>query len=87
MAADALIAANGRFSRHDLRTYDDALHRKYPAATRTPNALAGTASAIGRALLGSKAFTRHVVIDRWFLRSLPFSAEKPPHTARHVEIP
>jgi hypothetical protein len=28
-------------------------------------------AAIGRALLGSSFFTRHVVIDRWFLRSKP----------------
>ena len=69
LAAETLIAAGGRTSADDLRSYEEALRRRYPPASRTPPALAGAMTKLGRALLRSRAFTRHVVIDRWFLRS------------------
>jgi geranylgeranyl reductase family protein len=68
LAAEALIAAGGRASRDDLRSYEAELRRRYPAARRTPDMLAGAVRALGRALLRSPAFTRHFLIDRWFLR-------------------
>ena len=70
LAAETLIAASGRTDRAALASYDRAIRRRYPPASRTPKALAPAAQAIGRALLGSRAFTRRVVIDRWFLRNL-----------------
>ena len=69
LAAETLIAAGGRATRESLRPYEDALRRRYPPARHTPGALAGTVKAIGRTLMRSPAFTRHVLIDRWFLRA------------------
>jgi menaquinone-9 beta-reductase len=69
LAAETLIAANGRVDRGALEPYEAALRRRYPPASRSPKALRSTVAALGRALLGSPAFTRHVVIDRWFLRA------------------
>ena len=68
LAADTLIASGGRAGRDDLLSYEAEVRRRYPAARRTPQALAGAIEALGRALLRSPAFTRHVLIDRWFLR-------------------
>jgi geranylgeranyl reductase family protein len=69
LAAETLIASNGRAMLDDLRPYETALRRRYPAVPKTPEALAGTVTSIGRALLRSRAFTRHVLLDRWFLHS------------------
>jgi hypothetical protein len=41
----------------------------HPAAPARPRAVRTATAAIGRLLLGSPAFTRHVVLDRWFLRA------------------
>ena len=68
LAAQTLIAAAGRVSRPDLQPYADHLRRFYPPASRTPARLRSTVAAAGRMLLSSSAFTRHVVLDRWFLR-------------------
>ena len=69
LAAETLVAAGGRAHVDDLRPYETALRLRYPAASRTPDALAGVVKSIGRVLLGSRAFTRHVLIDRWFLHA------------------
>lgn len=69
LAAETLIAAGGRATLDDLRPYEAALRRRYPAVSKTPEALAGAVTTIGRALLRSRVFTRHVLIDRWFLHS------------------
>lgn len=70
LAAETLIAANGRHGVDVLQPYADALRRIHPPA---PPAKAGpmraAVTAIGRLLLGSSFFTRHVVLDRWFLRT------------------
>jgi geranylgeranyl reductase family protein len=67
LAADALIAADGRYGIEDLQPYADALRRRHPPVAvgrhRAASALAG------RLLLGSAFFTRHVLLDRWFLHS------------------
>ena len=69
MAADALIAAGGHYRADALRPYASALERLHPP--RKPSSILGdkVTAAIGRALMQSSLFTRHVVIDRWFLRS------------------
>jgi geranylgeranyl reductase family protein len=69
LAARTLIAANGRCDLDALEPYAESLRRLHPAmATRGAPARAAVA-AIGRLLLGSPVFTRHVVLDRWFLRA------------------
>lgn len=68
LAARTLAAAGGRTSRADLQPYADEVMRLYPPASRTPGPLRSVVAAAGRLLLGSRAFTRHVVLDRWFLR-------------------
>jgi geranylgeranyl reductase family protein len=69
MAGDALIAAGGHYSPDALRPYASALERLHPP--RKPSSVLGdkVTAAIGRALMQSSLFTRHVVIDRWFLRT------------------
>jgi geranylgeranyl reductase family protein len=67
-AAETLIAAHGRCTRDALKPYEDAIRRSHPPAPHDHGPLHGAIVAIGRALLGSRLFTRHVVLDRWFLR-------------------
>jgi flavin-dependent dehydrogenase len=69
LAAETLLNARGNMRAEDLRPYETELRRRYPAARRTPNALAAAVRAIGRTLMRSPLFTRHVLIDRWFLRA------------------
>jgi geranylgeranyl reductase family protein len=68
LAAEALIATGGRCTRADLVPYANRLRGLYPPASRTPPALKSAFAAAGRLLLGSSAFTRYVLLDRWFLR-------------------
>ena len=68
LAAHTLVAVAGRVARSDLQPYADALRRLYPPASRTPALWRSAVAAAGRLLLSSSAFTRHVVLDRWFLR-------------------
>lgn len=69
LAAQTLIDARGRHSVDDLQPYAAALGRLHPRVSATPAPLRAASAAIGRVLLGSPAFTRHVVLDRWFLRA------------------
>jgi geranylgeranyl reductase family protein len=69
LVARALIDAGGRRRAEDLRGCADALTRLHPSAAAWPSALQPVTAAIGRFLLGSPAFTRHIVLDRWFLRA------------------
>jgi geranylgeranyl reductase family protein len=68
LAGETLASSGGRVDREALGPYAAELRRRYPAARGTPSPLAGLAKALGRRLLHSPAFTRHVLIDRWFLR-------------------
>ena len=69
LAAETLIAAQGRYDRESLIPYAQALTRLYPAVPRPSPRMRAASAAVGRMLLGSTVFTRHVVLDRWFLRS------------------
>ena len=69
MAARMLAASSGRADSDVLRGYADATRRQHPPARALPRPVQGVAAALGRALLGSAAFTRHVLLDRWFLRA------------------
>lgn len=68
LAAETLIASEGRCTRENLVTYANELQRRYQPASRTPAPLKSAFAAAGRVLLGSSAFTRHVLLNRWFLR-------------------
>ena len=69
LAAQTLIAANGRYERDDLQPYADAMRRLHPPSPPQSARARAAAVAIGRFLLGSRIFTRHIVLDRWFLRA------------------
>jgi geranylgeranyl reductase family protein len=69
VAAETLLAAGKPFDREALTPYESTMRRLYPSARRASGWLASAVTAIGRTLLTSRTFTRHVVIDRWFLRS------------------
>ena len=69
MAATAIIRAGGRYGADALRPYAAALARRHPPrkpGSRMSDAVSAT---VGRILLQSSIFTRHVVIERWFLRA------------------
>ena len=67
LAANALIAAEGRYGIEDLQPYADAIRRRYPPVAVGRHRPA--AALVGRQLLRSALFTRHVLLDRWFLRT------------------
>src|SRR5262249_45681060 len=70
MAADVVLAARGRYRREDLAPYRTELSARFGRGRVSP-ALPGPAglmAAAGRQLFRSRAFTRRVVLDRWFLR-------------------
>jgi geranylgeranyl reductase family protein len=70
MAARRLIGANGRCTRDDLEPYEEAMRAAHRPSSPTPRPLAPIVKSLGRALMRSHAFTRHVVLDRWFLRTV-----------------
>jgi geranylgeranyl reductase family protein len=69
LAARTLIAARGRHGIDDLRPYTDAMRAAHPAMRNRPALLRAGSAMAGRLLLRSPAFTRHVLLDRWFLRA------------------
>jgi geranylgeranyl reductase family protein len=68
LAARTLIAAGGRHRLENLRPYEASIGRLHPHVIGAPPLLRSIQTAIGRALLRSPLFTRHMVLDRWFLR-------------------
>jgi len=68
LAAETLIAADGRYGVEDLQPYAEALGRVHPPVRRPAAPVRSASAVIGRVLLGSSLFTRHVLLDRWFLR-------------------
>ncbi|MEJ2685715.1 MAG: NAD(P)/FAD-dependent oxidoreductase [Gammaproteobacteria bacterium] len=74
LAADTIVAAGGDYGRERLAPYRDRLVRRFGegsagAADRLP---AGLRAFLAGRLLANRWFTRHVVLDRWFLhRSQP----------------
>ena len=69
LAANCLIAAGGRHEIDDLQPYAEATRAAHPARSRGPAPLRAISAMVGRLLLRSPGFARHVVLDRWFLRS------------------
>jgi flavin-dependent dehydrogenase len=68
-AAETLIASAGRRDEAALRPYADAMAARHPAAPGHAGWVGRAMTAAGRILLRSQLFTRHVVLDRWFLRT------------------
>jgi geranylgeranyl reductase family protein len=69
LAADALIAANGRYGVDDLQPYADSLRRLHPPSPEGAGHHRTASAAVGRVLLGSAFFTRRILLDRWFLQT------------------
>jgi geranylgeranyl reductase family protein len=70
LAARTLIAAGGRYGLDQLRPYETSMREQHHPPTPTPGWIQPAVKALGRTLLQhSPAFTRRVVLDRWFLRS------------------
>ena len=67
--ASATLIAAVRVSADTLQPYAAAIERLHPSRPQLARRTDRITAALGRALLGSSLFTRHVVIDRWFLRS------------------
>jgi geranylgeranyl reductase family protein len=70
-AARILIDAQEHFGLDDLLPYDKLMRARHAPVTPAPEPLRPLLKSLGRALLGSSAFTRRVVIDKWFLRAEP----------------
>jgi geranylgeranyl reductase family protein len=70
LAAQTLINARGQYDRASLTSYACELQRKHPAVQPATGPLRKLTAAAGRMLLGSQAFTRHILLDRWFLRGV-----------------
>ncbi len=75
LAAQAIVAAEGNYSRERLENYAKLLARRFgtsgqdwasKASEHLPSAWIG---ALGRTLLGTRWFVRDVVLDRWFLHA------------------
>jgi flavin-dependent dehydrogenase len=75
LAAQTILAAQGKYSRAALKPYSALLAERFGAggndwASRAAQHLPSSwISAIGRHLLGARWFVRDVVIDRWFLHA------------------
>lgn len=69
LAARTLVEAGGAHAADDLLPYQDLLRRRHPVVREAPPITRTVMTAAGRALLRSSAFTRRVVLDRWFLRT------------------
>lgn len=69
LAADTLAAGSAPGLAQALAAYEHALRRLYPPVTAHAAPVQKARATIGRWLLGSAAFTRHVLLDRWFLRA------------------
>ena len=75
LAADTLIAANGDYIGDRLNSYQEALAQRFGGVqTDWCSRIAGYLPAQGvqslaRMLLETRWFSRHIVLDRWFLHS------------------
>ncbi|MGE0455840.1 MAG: FAD-dependent monooxygenase [Vicinamibacteria bacterium] len=67
LAAEAILAANGRHRRQDLEPYRAALERRFGRRRRRFDLPEPVGSRLARALLSRDWFVRHVVLERWFL--------------------
>jgi len=71
LAGEVLARTNGRFTCEALLAYARTLRQLHPPRRQSWPATDHMTAALGRLLMRSATFTRHVVLDRWFLRSHP----------------
>ncbi len=73
LGASTILDANGQYARHRLDPYDVRLRARFgiSAVSRALSRVipSNPWPALGGALLRTRAFARHVVIDRWFLHA------------------
>jgi flavin-dependent dehydrogenase len=75
LAAQAILAAQGNYSREGLQRYEALLQKRFGASGQDWASKAGQhlpsawIGAVGRTLLGTRWFVRDVVINRWFLHA------------------
>jgi geranylgeranyl reductase family protein len=71
MAADVIKMAAGDYSREQLEPYRQRLYERFgePGQEGRSWVPKGIKEFLARKLLGNRWFSRHVVIDRWFLHS------------------
>jgi flavin-dependent dehydrogenase len=71
MAAAAIANAGGSYSHDHLASYEQQLADRFGSSTRPRRSIlpAAAASAIAVGLMRVPSFVRHIVLDRWFLRS------------------
>jgi flavin-dependent dehydrogenase len=71
MAAAAIARARGSYSRDRLAEYQQQLGARFGSSTRprSPILPAGVTATLAVVLMRIPSFVRHVVLDRWFLRS------------------
>lgn len=71
IAARVILAAGGDYRRERLEPYRHLLVERLGEGARSSrsSALSGVRRLIGRKLLGSRWFARHVILDRWFLHA------------------
>ena len=67
IAADAILSADMDYSQDRLSPYASRLSQRF--GKEKPAEIGPLRQAIARMLLGSAWFTRHVVLDRWFLQT------------------
>jgi geranylgeranyl reductase family protein len=71
MAAAVIVNANGSYSRDHLAPYERQLGARFGSSTspRTPFFPTAMMSTLAVGLMRVPSFVRHVVLNRWFLRS------------------
>jgi flavin-dependent dehydrogenase len=68
LAAEAILAAGGRYRRPELEPYRTALESRLGRRQRRTGVPAALARAISAPLLASPWVARHLILDRWFLQ-------------------
>lgn len=71
LAAATILAARGRYTRDALQSYADGLEARFPRSRRSPLSSwsRGLAAAVAGPLLSTPWFSRHVLLERWFLQA------------------
>lgn len=69
LAADTILAANEDYRRDNLEAYATALTNRFDASRKMYSSptCSSISRFLGARLLSSSWFTRHIVLDRWFL--------------------
>jgi geranylgeranyl reductase family protein len=72
LAANAIIAAAGDYRRDNLEPYRTALSERLSGCRELPSLplVSALIRPIGRRVVSSRMFARHLVLDRWFLHSI-----------------